>query len=112
MCPYIWQSNHIWQVGGPIINEDLYQSLDPELQEILVKTAEEISVEQRAAYIAGEEKYVEELIAKGATVSPLDTFKDMDEVYDRFKNGFWKESAKRLGAEDMLDKMLEVLGRK
>lgn len=111
ICPYVWQSNHIWQVGGPIINEDLYQSLDEDLQRILVETAQEIAVEQRAAYIAGEQTYVEQLKAAGATISPLETFKDMDIVYDRFKNGFWKETAERLGAQDMLADMLAALGK-
>jgi len=111
ICPYVWQSNHIWQVGGPIINEDLYQSLDKDLQDLLVETAQEIAVEQRAAYIASEQEYIEQLKAAGATVSPLETFTELDELYDRFENGFWKETADRLGAQDMLAEMLAALGR-
>ncbi len=111
ICPYIWQSNHIWQVGGPIINEDLYQSLSSEQQQMLVDTANQIAVEQRADYIAGELEYVDQLLAEGCTVSPLDTFQDMDEVYSRFQEGFWKEMAEDLDAEDMLAEILDLLGR-
>ena len=111
MCPYIWLSNHIWQVGGPIMNEDVFQSFDAETQQILIDTAVETSVAQRAAYQADEQDYIEKIKADGGTVSPLETFQDLDQVYDTLRNGYWLEVAEKDGLVDYMNEVLQFLGK-
>lgn len=111
ICPYIWLSNHIWQVGGPIINEDIFQSFDAETQQILIDTAQEIAIEQRASYIADEQDYIDKIKAEGATVSPLETFTELDLLYSKLRDGFWLETAQKYDMEDKLDMILETLGK-
>lgn len=111
VCPYVWHSNHIWQVGGPMINEDVYQSLPAELQDILTETAQEIAVEQRAAYEESEATRIAELEAKGVTVSDLNTFTQLDELYTRFREGMWKDTAERLNMTAEMENILAAVGK-
>ncbi len=111
ICPYIWLSNHIWQVGGPIMNEDVFQSFPADIQQILIDTAKEVSVTQRAAYEADEQEYIEKIKADGGTVSPLETFKDLDTVYDTLRNGYWLDVAKKDGLVDYMNEVLDFLGK-
>jgi TRAP-type C4-dicarboxylate transport system substrate-binding protein len=111
MCPFVWQSSHIVQVGGPIINEDRYQSLPPDLQKVLVDCALAVAVEQRAAYIADEQKLIEFLKKEGVTVYPLKDFKDLDELLDRYENGFWRDVIKKVNGEELFGKMKAAVGR-
>lgn len=53
-------TNHFIAFSGPIINEDVYQSLDPELQQVLVTSAED----------AG--KYMAELVTQSQTTLRAD----------------------------------------
>lgn len=111
MCPFVWQSSHIVQIGGPIINEDRYQSLSPDLQKILVDSAQAVAVEQRAAYIADEQKLIDFLKKEGVTVYPLKDFKDLDELLDRYKNGFWRDVVAKVNGEELFGKMKAAVGR-
>ena len=111
MCPFVWQSSHIVQVGGPIINEDLYQSLSPDLQKILVDSAQAVAVDQRAAYIADEQKLVDFLRKEGVTVYPLEDFKDLDELTNRYKTGLWVDLVNKVNGQDLFEKMLASVGR-
>lgn len=111
MCPFVWQSGHIVQIGGPIINEKLYQSLTPQLQKILVDSAQAIAKEQRAAYIADEQKMIDFLKKEGVTVYPLKDFKDLDELINRYKNGFWGNVIAKVKGQELFDKMRLAVGR-
>jgi TRAP-type transport system periplasmic protein len=111
MCPFVWQSSHIVQIGGPIINEDRYQALSPELQKVMVDCAQAVAVEQRAAYIADEDKLIAFLKKEGVTVYPLQDFKDLDELSDRFQNGFWGDVVKKVNGEELFGKMKAAVGR-
>lgn len=81
-------TNHFIAFSGPIINEDLFQSLDPELQQVLVSSANDAGTYMAELVTQSQDKLRADLEGAGVTfVDDVDTeaFRKATEVvYTKF----------------------------
>lgn len=104
LCPYICLSSHIFSVVGVTINEDVWKSLSPEAQEIMMKAADEVTTLERQAAIDGEAVYKEKMEQAGCTFTE---FSDKQEIIDLFTD-YWKETSDACDANDLLNAIIEM----
>lgn len=110
--PYIMMTAWCYQIGGPVINEDLWQSLDAETQDILMNIAEEIAAEQFDAFIADEQNRVKELEGKGCTVYDFyEDFEDADLVIENCRTQVWPSQIKTDAEQAFVDSVQALFGR-
>jgi len=89
---YVMMTGWCYQIGGPVINEDLWQSLTPELQETVMAVAEEVAAAQIEGFIADEQDKMAQLEQEGCTVYDFyEDFQDTQKVIDNCANNVWPQ---------------------
>lgn len=110
--PYVMMTAWCYQIGGPIINEDLWQSLDSETQEILTRIGDEIAAEQFDAFVADEQAKADELRADGVTVYDFyEEFEDAQLVIDNCRDQVWPSQMKTDEQKDFVNAVQALYGR-
>jgi tripartite ATP-independent transporter DctP family solute receptor len=71
-APYIMRTDHLVSTAHVTINEATFQSLTPELQQILVETAEEVTQWARTQAETETDDLVRQMAGQGATLVPVD----------------------------------------
>lgn len=104
LCPYICLSSHIFSVVGVTINEDVWQSLSPEAQAVMMKAAEEVTAIERQTAIDGEAVYKQKMEEAGCTFTE---FSDKQEIIDLFTD-YWKETSDACDANELLNAIIEM----
>ena len=104
LCPNICLSGHIFSVVGVTINEDVWQSLPAEAQEIMMKAAEEVTAVERQTAIDGEAVYKQKMEDAGCTFTE---FSNKQEIIDLFTD-YWKETSDACNATDLLQAIIEM----
>ncbi len=100
----ICNSRHMLNVIGPTMNEQFWQSLSAEDQDILMTAVKEVTEKQRANAIEQEAGYLKTMADRGANVTE---FSDSQELVELYKP-YWTEYAGQAGAEDLLDKIIAL----
>lgn len=104
---YMSLTSHVYMPVALLMNNDFYESLEPDLQEIVMEAAEDYRENQRVLSQEQNEEYMEEMIDAGLQVNDLtdeerQAFSERAEpVYDKYEE--------MLGSElfDELDKAVE-----
>lgn len=99
-APNIMRTDHLVSTHHITMNDQAYQSLSPELQEILTTTAKEATQWARTQAEAETEETVQKMASEGATVIKLDTQPfakkalsgvDQMEADGEWRKGLWQE---------------------
>ena len=98
-------TRHILSVIGPVINCDLWDSMDDDTKALMNETWAICQAKCNETVIANETKYLDQMKAEGVNV--ID-WKNPQELIDLFKPQ-WTENAKAGGYEDLLEKALAAL---
>ncbi len=101
----ITTTRHILSVIGPVINCDLWASMDDDTKALMNETWAICQAKCNETVIANETKYLEQMKAEGVNVMD---WKNPQELIDLFKPQ-WTENAKAGGYEDLLEKALAAL---
>ena len=96
---YICTSNHIFSVLTPAINDDLWNTLTEEDQQIMMDCMEEVIALDRAEVIANEQGYLDLMADEGATITE---FENRQEIIDLFTS-YWSEYATEYDCLDILE---------
>ena len=99
-------SHHMLSIIGPMINANLWESMDEQTQKLFKDTWMEVREEWNAEVIAGEEKYLNLLEEAGANITYLE---DADYITELF-TPMWEEYAKNGGYEDLLAQAIACMG--
>ncbi len=81
-APYIIMTRHLETTASVVMNKKKFDSLTPEIQQILLETAREAGVYKRKLMEAEMQKYAEKMIAGGATIIEVDPAPFMEKVKD------------------------------
>ncbi len=101
-APYVTNSRHMFSVVGPMINEQVWQSLSAADQRLLMDSLEDIVHDQRVAAIEQESEFYRLLIDAGATITE---FENPQELIDLF-TPYWSDYAANANSEDMLQQIM------
>ena len=104
IAPYINASNHMLSTIGPCINEDVWQSMSEEDQQILIDCFAIVLEEQREGAVSLDAEIYEELEADDATITE---FSDKEEIVEIFTS-YWTEYATENDCLDLLEKIIAV----
>ena len=110
-APYLLHSNHFFQMGVPAFNLDFWNSLSAEDQAMFTETCAQAAAEQRQDVEDKDAGYIEQILADGATITPIADFADYDEVVERYKTGLWAEMVEQADAAELYAAMCEACGR-
>ena len=110
-APYLLHSNHFFQMGVPAFNLDFWNSLSAEDQQMFTETCAQAAAEQRQDVEDKDAGYIEQILADGATITPIEDFADYDEVIERYKTGLWAEMVEKADAAELYAAMCEACGR-
>lgn len=92
---YMSLTSHVYMPVALLMNNDFYESLEPDLQEIVMDAAEDYREDQRILSQEQNEEYMEEMVEAGLQVN---------DVTDEEKQAFSEKS------EPVYDKYEEMLG--
>lgn len=101
-APYVTNSRHIFSVVGPMVNEQVWQSLSAADQRLLMDSLEDIVRDQRVAAIDEEGEYYRLLIDAGATITE---FENPQELIDLF-TPYWSDYAANSNSKDLLQQLM------
>lgn len=73
VAPNVYMTNHVWASSAIMINEDKFQSMAPEHQEILVSAAEDAAVFAFEDASSRRDAVLDEMRTAGATIREYDT---------------------------------------
>jgi TRAP-type transport system periplasmic protein len=96
---YLIMSGHQYSSVPVAVNEEFWQSLSPETQNLLQTTAKEVAQYHRDLVMENEQAMIQELVEAGTIVLTPDTepFRNKAEpVYDSFKRRFGEELVNRV----------------
>ena len=100
----VCRSNHMISVVGPVINEQVWQSIPAEDQQLMLDLLAEQVAAEREVTITDEDGYFEQMAADGANITK---FEDPQELVDLF-TPYWTEYAEQAGASDVLESILAM----
>lgn len=89
---YLTLTSHVYAPTALLMNNEFYESLSPDLQELVVEASEEYRKEQRELAQEQDSKFLEELKAEGMEVNEpseelMKSFRDeVEPVYEEFKD--------------------------
>ncbi|SFJ88028.1 tripartite ATP-independent transporter solute receptor, DctP family [Halobacillus dabanensis] len=88
---YLTLTGHVYAPTALLMNNEFYESLSPDLQELVVEASEEYRKEQRELARKQDSEFLEELKAEGMEVNEpsdelMESFRDeVEPVYEEFK---------------------------
>ncbi|CDQ21236.1 tripartite ATP-independent transporter solute receptor, DctP family [Halobacillus karajensis] len=89
---YLTLTGHVYAPTALLMNNEFYESLSPDLQELVVEASEEYREEQRELAQEQDSEFLEELKAEGMEVNEpsgelMESFRDeVEPVYEEFKD--------------------------
>src|SRR5699024_3812701 len=104
---YLTLSNHFYAPTALLMNNDFYNELPEDLQDLVMEASEEYRTEQRKLAEEQDEEWLEEIKDEGMEVNELtdeqrEAFKEASEdIYDKYEDKIGK---------DVLDRALELTG--
>ncbi|WP_066456254.1 TRAP transporter substrate-binding protein [Anaerotruncus rubiinfantis] len=98
-------SHHMLSTIGPIINEDVWQSLNENTQKVLLDAWAQCQADLNKTSIENDNKYLEALKEEGCNITE---FSDKDQIFNTFSE-MWDTSATEIGAKDILDQIKETV---
>lgn len=94
-APFVMRTDHLVSTTHITMNDEVFQSLSPELQQILVDTAVEVTQWARTQAEAETEDLVQQMAAEGATIVQVDpepfAAKALSGVETMEKDGEWSQ---------------------
>ena len=94
-APYVMRTDHLVSTNHITINDETFQSLSPELQQILTDTAVEVTQWARTQAEAETEDLVQQMATEGATIVQVDPApfadKALSGVETMEKDGEWSQ---------------------
>ena len=99
-------SRHMLSIIGPMMNKDLWDSLDENTQKLIKDTWMEVRAEWNETVENSEDYYVQLLRDEGCNIT---VFEDYDKVVELF-TPFWKEHAEAGGYTELLDMAIACMG--
>lgn len=94
-APYVMRTNHVISSLHMSMHEPTFQSLDPDLQELLTEAAQEAMAWARAQALTEVEEVYERMQAAGATIVDVDTApfaeRALSGVAEMEADGVWSE---------------------
>jgi tripartite ATP-independent transporter DctP family solute receptor len=94
-APFIMRTDHLVSTAHITINDETFQSLAPELQQILLETAQEVTQWARTQAEAETEDLVQQMATEGATIVQVDPApfadKALSGVETMEKDGEWSQ---------------------
>ena len=101
---YLSMSGHVYSPAYPTVGVTAFEKLDPEIQEVLKTTAEEVALWAREQGAADDEKLLKELEEAGMKVNQA----DRQAFVDASKPLYEKFAAEVDGGQEMIDKAMSL----
>ncbi|MEF2553519.1 TRAP transporter substrate-binding protein [Aurantimonas sp. A2-1-M11] len=101
---YLSMSGHVYSPAYPTVGVTAFEKLDPEVQEILATTAEEVAIWAREQGAADDETLLKELEESGMKVNQA----DRQAFVDASKPLYEKFAAEVDGGQEMIDEALSL----
>nr|ADI21681.1 TRAP-type C4-dicarboxylate transport system, periplasmic component [uncultured Rhizobium sp. HF0130_09F11] len=101
---YLSMSGHVYSPAYPTVGVTAFEKLDPEIQEVLKTTAEEVALWAREQGAADDEKLLKELEESGMKVNQA----DRQAFVDASKPLYEKFAAEVDGGQEMIDKAMSL----
>ncbi len=101
---YLSMSGHVYSPAYPTVGVTAFEKLDPEIQEVLTTTAEEVALWAREQGAADDEKLLKELEESGMKVNQA----DRQAFVDASKPLYEKFAAEVDGGQEMIDKAMSL----
>jgi tripartite ATP-independent transporter DctP family solute receptor len=103
---YLSLSNHVYSPAYPTVGVTAFEKLDPEVQEILAETAQEMALWAREQGAASEGTLLEELKADGMEVNTA----DRDAFVEASAPLYEKFASEVEGGQQMIDDVMSLAG--
>ncbi|EAS49645.1 periplasmic substrate-binding protein, TRAP-type C4-dicarboxylate transporter [Aurantimonas manganoxydans SI85-9A1] len=101
---YLSMSGHVYSPAYPTVGVAAFEKLDPEIQEVLTTTAEEVALWAREQGAADDDKLLKELEESGMKVNQA----DRQAFVDASKPLYEKFAAEVDGGQEMIDKAMSL----
>ena len=101
---YVTEVQYLMWLGPLVIGEEFYQSLPTDLQEIVVRAAEEAVAYERQTMIERNARFREELIARGMEMYALED----EAVWIERARTVWPNYYEDVGGRDLIDRIDEI----
>ncbi|MBC6717876.1 MAG: TRAP transporter substrate-binding protein [Aurantimonas coralicida] len=101
---YLSMSGHVYSPAYPTVGVTAFEKLDPEIQEVLKTTAEEVALWAREQGAADDDKLLKELEESGMKVNQA----DRQAFVDASKPLYEKFAAEVDGGQEMIDKAMSL----
>ncbi|MDE0925251.1 TRAP transporter substrate-binding protein [Aurantimonas coralicida] len=101
---YLSMSGHVYSPAYPTVGVTAFEKLDPEIQEVLKTTAEEVALWAREQGAADDDKLLKELEESGMKVNQA----DRQAFVDASKPLYEKFAAEVDGGQEMIDKAMAL----
>lgn len=98
---YITELHYLMWTGPMVIGEDFFQKLPVELQEIVVRAAEDAIAYERKTMVERNDQFLKELIEKGMVVSDLED----EEVWIERAKSIWPKYYESIGGKELVEKI-------
>ena len=101
---YVTEVQYLMWLGPLVIGEEFYQSLPTDLQEIVVRAAEEAVAYERQTMIERNARFREELIERGMEMYALED----EAVWIERARTVWPNYYEDVGGRDLIDRIDEI----
>ena len=101
---YLSMSGHVYSPAYPTVGVTAFEKLEPEIQEVLTTTAEEVALWAREQGAADDDKLLKELEESGMKVNQA----DRQAFVDASKPLYEKFAAEVDGGQEMIDKAMSL----
>lgn len=101
---YITEIRYLMWLGPMVIGEEFFQSLSPEMQEIVTKAAKEAVAYERSVMAERNSKFKEELIERGMTFLQVED----EPVWIERAKSIWPKYYEDIGGKELVEKIEDI----